>query len=376
MGSTPKASAPAEEWVALLGRRDIPTDGVEDYSAFLGEALKLHGVHLQSVRVQWSEEGWFGALRHLWRESDGWRDKWVLLQYTAMGWSRRGFPFGALAALIILRRRGVRTAVMFHEPFRQGGPRRIDHLRGACQDWVVRKLYAGATKAIFADPLQTIPWLPRNESKAVFIPIGANIPARHRESVSVCNGTQKTIAVFCLSDAPNRARELAEIAHAVGSVARSGLHARVIFMGRGTSEASEDIKQAFSSVPVEVANLGLQAAPEVSRILSESDAMLCVRGPLYPRRGSAIAAIACELPIIAYAGAVEGTPLAEAGVELVPYADREALGVALTRVLSDRNAWWQLHEKNLLAYPRYFSWDVVASKMCESLSNHDSRAQE
>jgi glycosyltransferase involved in cell wall biosynthesis len=147
-------------------------------------------------------------------------------------------------------------------------------------------------------------------------------------------------------------------------------------MGRGTSEASEDIKQAFSSVPVEVANLGLQAAPEVSRILSESDAMLCVRGPLYPRRGSAIAAIACELPIIAYAGAVEGTPLAEAGVELVPYADREALGVALTRVLSDRNAWWQLHEKNLLAYPRYFSWDVVASKMCESLSNHDSRAQE
>jgi len=363
------------EWVALLGRRDIPTDGVEDYSAFLGEALKLHGVHLQSVRVQWSEEGWFGALRRLWRESGEWLNKWVLLQYTAMGWSRRGFPFGALAALIILRRRGVRTAVMFHEPFRQGGPRWIDHLRGACQDWVVRKLYAGATKAIFADPVQTIPWLPRNESKAVFIPIGANIPARHRESVSICSGTQKTIAVFCLSDAPNRARELAEIAHAVGSVARSGLHARVIFMGRGTSEASEDIKQAFSSVPVEVANLGLQAAPEVSRILSESDAMLCVRGPLYPRRGSAIAAIACELPIIAYAGAAEGTPLAEAGVELVPYADREALGVALTRVLSDRNAWRQLHEKNLLAYPRYFSWDVVASKMCESLGNHDGRAQ-
>ena len=104
--------------------------------------------------------------------------------------------------------------------------------------------------------------------------------------------------------------------------------------------------------------------------------MLCVRGPLYPRRGSAIAAIACGLPIIAYAGAAEGTPLAEAGVELVPYADREALGIALIRVLSNHNAWRQLHEKNLLAHRKYFSWDVVASKMCESLSNHEDRAQE
>ena len=149
----------------------------------------------------------------------------------------------------------------------------------------------------------------------------------------------------------------------MGYAAKSGLNARVVFMGRGTSEASEDIKRAFHSVPVEVTNLGLQAAGEVSRILSESDAMLCVRGPLYPRRGSAIAAIACGLPIIAYAGAAEGTPIAEAGVELVPYADREALGIALTRVLADHNAWSQLHEKSELAHRRYFSWNVVAPKM-------------
>ena len=131
MGSTPKAGARAEKWVALLGRRDTPTDGVEDYCTFLGEALEQHGVQLQNVRVRWSDEGWFGALRHLWRESGGWRDDWVLLQYTAMGWSRRGFPFGALAALYHSsspwrpHRRGV------SRPFRQGGPRWIDHLRGA-----------------------------------------------------------------------------------------------------------------------------------------------------------------------------------------------------------------------------------------------------
>jgi glycosyltransferase involved in cell wall biosynthesis len=367
--------ARTEEWIALLGRRDTPTDGVEDYCTFLGAALAQEGVKMKIVRVPWAEEGWFRALRHLWRESAGWRDHWVLLQYTALGWSRRGFPLGALAALTILRGKGVRTAVVFHDPFRQGGRRWIHHLRGAFQDWVVRRLYGGATRAIFADPLETLRWLPKNDSKSVFIPIGANIPEQHRESSSACNGNAKTVAIFCLSDPPNRGRELAEIAHAMGCAAKSGLNARVVFMGRGTFEAREDILRAFHALPVEVTNLGLQPASEVSRILSESDAMLCVRGPLYPRRGSAIAAIACGLPIIAYAGASEGTPIAEAGVELVPYTDREALGIALTRVLADHNAWIQLHEKSELAHRRYFSWNVVAAKMRQSLST-EPRAQE
>jgi glycosyltransferase involved in cell wall biosynthesis len=375
MGSTPTASARTEEWIALLGRRDTPTDGVEDYCTFLGAALAQQGVKMRIVRMPWAEEGWFRALRRLWRESAGWRDHWVLLQYTAMGWSRRGFPLGALAALTVLCRKGVRTAVIFHDPFRQGGQRWIHHLRGAFQDWIVRRLYGGATKAIFADPLETLRWLPKNDSKSVFIPIGANIPEQHRESSSASNGNAKTVAIFCLSDPPNRGRELAEIAHAMGHAAKSGLNPRVVFMGRGTPEAREDILRAFHTVPVEVTNLGLQPANEVSRILSESDAMLCVRGPLYPRRGSAIAAIACGLPIIAYAGAAEGTPIAEAGVELVPYADREALGIALTRVLADHNTWSQLHEKSELAHRRYFSWNVVAPKMRQSLSQ-EPRAQE
>jgi len=367
--------ARTEEWIALLGRRDTPTDGVEDYCTFLGAALAQEGVKMKIVRVPWAEEGWFRALRHLWLESAGWRDHWVLLQYTALGWSRRGFPLGALAALTILRGKGVRTAVVFHDPFRQGGRRWIHHLRGAFQDWVVRRLYGGATRAIFADPLETLRWLPKNDSKSVFIPIGANIPEQHRESSSACNGNAKTVAIFCLSDPPNRGRELAEIAHAMGCAAKSGLNARVVFMGRGTFEAREDILRAFHALPVEVTNLGLQPASEVSRILSESDAMLCVRGPLYPRRGSAIAAIACGLPIVAYAGASEGTPIAEAGVELVPYTDCEALGIALTRVLADRNAWSELHAKSELAHRRYFSWNVVAAKMRQSLST-EPRAQE
>jgi hypothetical protein len=45
--------------IALFGRRDYPTDGVEDYCTYLGKALKERGVALQLVRVPWAEEDGF-----------------------------------------------------------------------------------------------------------------------------------------------------------------------------------------------------------------------------------------------------------------------------------------------------------------------------
>lgn len=353
------------EWIALLGRRDAPTDGVEDYCTFLGRALGQRDVALKQFRVDWIGKGWIGALRQLWRESEGWRGNWVLLQYTALAWSRRGFPFTALIVLAILRRGGARCAVVFHEPWRHSGIRWIDRVRGACQNWVIRWLYRGAAKAVFADPLETVLWLPRNDAKAAFIPIGANIPEpeRRAEVFGARNGAAKTVAVFCLSDPPNREREVRDIASAMRSAAADGSKLRVIFLGRGTAEAQQEIDGAFEGISVEVSNLGLQSAEEVSRTLGSSDAMLCVRGSLYPRRGSALAGIACGLPIVGYAGAAERTPLAEAGVELVPYGDREALGRALARVLADANLRKSLQEKSLRAQQKYFSWGVIAAAL-------------
>lgn len=351
--------------IALLGKRDLPTDGVEDYCTFLGQALAKQGVRLEIVRVPWFERGWLRALFELWQKSESWSNSWILLQYTALAWSKRGFSFGAVGVMKILRARGVRTAVIFHEPVRQGGSRWIDRCRGACQDWVVRALYEGATKAIFADPLSTIPWLRSGESKAAFVPIGANIPEYPVEppSIESRNGRPKTVAIFCLSDPPNRACELEDVRHATQFAHEHGLSVRLLFLGRGTDEAKDEIEQLFAASSIEVVNLGLQSAADVSRVLSESDAMLCVRGSLYLRRGSAIAAIACGLPVIAYGGAAEGTLLEEAGIVLVPLGDRDALGTALARVLADRPAWEELNRKNMVAYRKYFSWDVIADRM-------------
>jgi glycosyltransferase involved in cell wall biosynthesis len=364
-----------ESWIALLGRRDTPVDGVEDYCDCLAHALARRDVSMKTARVEWADRGWFGALLGLRRDCAEWRGKWVLLQYTALGWSRRGFPFAALLTLAILKRCGARCAVMFHEPSGLGGPRWIDRIRSSCQEWIVRALFRHADKSIFTIPLHSIAWLPKETPNAAFIPIGANIlePVARRPMTADRNGAVNTVAIFCLSDPPNLQNELHDISQAVGVAAKSGEVLRVLFLGRGTMEAKQDIENAFAQIPVEVSNLGLQDAREIGRILSESDAMLCTRGLLYLRRSSALAGIACALPIIGYAGAAEGTPLMEAGVELVPYRDSEAMGRALAQVLSDANLRKTLIEKNQNTYARYFSWDSISAAFVQFLGSRPAR---
>ncbi len=367
----------ARQWIALLGRRNTPADGVEDYCTFLGRALARHGVELKLARVNWNERGWLSALRRLSRDCTEWREGWVLLQYTALAWSRRGFPVGAWAALEVLRCRGVRCAVVFHEPGRQSEEARwITPVRGVCQDWVVRRLYSGAARSIFADRLEAIPWLPRGGAKAAFIPIGANIPASlpRADYGAANNGRPKTVAVFCLSDAPNVHREVGDISYAMRSVAARNVKLRLVLLGSGTAEAKAEVARAFEGVPVEVLNLGLRGAEEVSRTLGESDAMLCIRGMLFPRRGSALAGIACGLPIIAYEGAMDIFPMGEAGVHLVPYGNRQALADALARILLDSGLHERLRAKSLRAYEQYFSWEVIAGEMVRALQEGPSGA--
>jgi glycosyltransferase involved in cell wall biosynthesis len=360
------ADAKPGKWIALLGRRDSPTDGIEDYCTFLGRALARRGVELKIVRVNWDETGWYRALRRLSRDSVGWRGNWVLLQYTALSWSRRGFPVGILAAQEILCRRGARCAVTFHEPARQSNDARwIGRLRGACQDLVVRRLYRRAAMGLFADSLDTIPWLPREARKAVFIPIGANIPQcpSRPEAAAARNGGRKTIAVFSLTCDSSASRELDDISFALRSVVARDVKLRLVLFGRGTSEAKDEIARAFQNLPVDVLNLGLCSAEEISRTLSESDTLLCVRGTLSPRRGTAIAGIACGLPVIGYTPGTRIFPMDAAGVHLVPYGNRDALAEALAQVLLDSGLNERLRAKSMQAYDRFFSWDVIAGEM-------------
>lgn len=119
------------QWVALLRQRDTSTDGIEEYCSFLACALaELGMISSKHACNGWKRIG-LPLLGSFSRASSEWRGPCVLLQYTASSWSRRGFPFGALAALAILRQAGVRCTVVFHEntPRSKISTRRIDHTR-------------------------------------------------------------------------------------------------------------------------------------------------------------------------------------------------------------------------------------------------------
>jgi glycosyltransferase involved in cell wall biosynthesis len=357
--------------IALLGRQDLPTDGIQDYCEFLGRALERRSVQLTIVRVDWMKKGWARAFIDLWRWSKEWRGSWIILQYTALAWSARGFPFGALAALVVLRWRGARCAVMLHEPRQISGARWVDRIRGACQSYVVRELYRNAEKIIFADSLETIGWLPKDDSKAVCIPIGSNISEADPIEIQASNSHNalRTVVVFCVTGPPHSQDEVADIASATQGALAGGAHFRLIFVGRGTIEAEEEITRAFHDVPVEVRVMGVVPRTTLSDILARSDAMLCVRGALFPTRGSAIAGIAAGLPIVGYRGPETHFPITEGGTELVEYRDSAALGLALRRVLLDDDLRRRLKEKSLQAHLAYFSWDRIAERFWEELSN-------
>jgi glycosyltransferase involved in cell wall biosynthesis len=367
----PRVNASASTWIALVGRGEATADGIQDYCKYLARALERQGVELKLVRVEWAARGWWSALRDLWRESKAWRGQWILLQFTTLAWSRRGFPLGALAVLAVVRRNGARCAVVFHEPFRSEVTSWFDRARGSIQEWIIRKIYNSIGKSIFPEPLSRIRWLPSGATKARFIPIGANIPERYPvvNARFSENGRPKTVVVFCLTGMPYLRDELKDISDATRTAIADGAKFRLLFLGRGTSEAKEEIAHSFRDLPIDVSNLGLLDADQISDIFANSDAMLCVRGRVYLRRGSAIAGIACGLPIIGYQGESQGTPLDDAGLVLVPYRDGRAAGAALSRALQDQRFHRELQEKSLRAQEKYFSWDLIASAFVDFLES-------
>lgn len=351
-----------------MGRRDEPTDGVADYCAFLAQALSPCGVGLQQVHVAWDHDGWLRALRKLRRETRNWRGDTVLVQYTGMAWSRRGFPFGVIAAVRILRRSGIRCVVVFHEYKRQSGSEGcVDRIRGTCQDKVIRSLYRAAEKAIFTVPLESVAWLPPHDAaKAQFIPIGGNVP--ERVQLRQPKNTGKTVVVFGVTGAPNMAPEVEVIVDSIRHAAEISPNVRLVLCGRNSSEAGKLIEPLLHGSGVHVIAKGVLAADEVASELESADAYLCVRGPITLQRGSALAGIACGVPIVGYRNGSVSPPLDRAGIQWAPLGDSAALARNLVQVLNDRQIWKELHERNLRLQQNYFSWNRIAERYLAALS--------
>lgn len=355
--------------IALLGRRDQPTDAVEEYCRYLGDALQAHYYDLKIERVDWAERGWTAALRSLRRRARGWLGKWVLVQYTALGWSARGFPLRFLRVLKILHAAGARVGVVYHDVEPYGGTRVVDRLRRHAQLRTMLQALRSSEAAVFTVPTEKLSWIKRQPRNAFFIPVGANLltPGKASSRQRTSTEGKLSIAVFGVTGGDAGRKEIENIADAVRFAASRLKNLRLIVLGRNSQTAEAELRKALSDVAVEIQVLGVLSSEEVARILSTSDVLLFVRGHISTRRSSAIAGIACGLPVIAFEGAETAPPVTEAGLALYSPQRKGDLGDVLVHVLTDEHYRASLVQRSWLAQAEYFSWRAIAERYSEFL---------
>ena len=234
----------------------------------------------------------------------------------------------------------------------------------------MKRLVRLSDLAIFTLPRDKISWLPADTQNFVFIPVGANLPAPERawEEKRSSTGSKPVVAVFSLSDKPTLAKEVNQIARAVRIATKQVGPLEVVVLGRNSETEGEALRWALAGSEAEVRIVGVVSADEVVVVLGVSDVMLFARGPISSRRGSAIAGIACGLPVIAEEGSDLAPPMNEAGVILVPEElVPEGFGAALARVLSDSSYRASLAERSRNAHSKYFSWSVIARQYVQAM---------
>ena len=353
--------------IALLGRRDEPTDAVEEYCRYLGNALLEQNVRLEVQRLPWNIHGWPASLEALRLQASNRADCWVLVQYTALAWSAHGFPLKFPRVLQILKATGARVAVVYHdvEPF--PGSRPIDRLRHSLQIHTMRRAHSLSDLAIFTVPPEKLSWLPAFHPKARFIPVGANLPIPHSTQYPCAGHNPPTIGVFSITGGGGGAHEtktiVASLRYASQRLGRISLRV----FGRHSELREDEIHKGLNDLPIEIFVEGVIDPAQVVENLLACDLLLFVRGPISSRRSSAIAGISCGLPVIGYRGSETAPPITDAGVILVPPEEKDAVGIALVQVLSDYHYRESLAARSRLAQEKYFSWSVLAKLYAEAL---------
>lgn len=348
----------------LLGRRDTPTDGIEDYCQLLAGALGRRGHKTEVVRLSWMDRGWWAGLWGMRKALTRSRVEWVIMQFTPLMWSRRGFPVRALAVAGVVRLAGISLCTLIHDPSGFPGKRLRDRTRRAVQHGVMRALVRISQQSVVTVERKEVPWLSADARHAPrTIPVGSNIlPA----AVGSRDGDDIfTISIFAITEGRrDEAYQIAEVANRVASELGG---VQLLLFGRGVEIAAPWVEQK-AGTGVRIRANGVLPSHDVSDWLRRSNAMLFIRGTVSSRRTTVISAIAHGLPVVGYRGEETGQVITEAGVSLVPSGDAAGLVRELVRIASDPQWAAELRQRSADAYERYFSWDRIAGLFVETLS--------
>lgn len=344
---------------ALLGRKDEPTDAVEEYCRYLGASLQVHDIQLQIRRVSWEIHGWRESLHALEVEAANWRDKWVLVQYTALAWSARGFPLRFLRVLKVLKSMKARVGIVFHdvEPF--SSPRLIDQLRRRVQVSVMRRGMEISDLAILTVMPEHLSWLRGSSSKSAFVPVGPNLPFPD-QPIPRTHADIPTIGVFSITGGEQGAIETQIILQAVRHASRYVGRLRLFVFGRHSDLRETTLRDGLREFPVQLSVEGVLEPEEAVSRFAECDVLLFVRKGISTRRSSAIAGIAAGLPIVAYGDKETAPPVTFAGVVLVDPNKPEQLNDELVRILMDPHVRKELSARSRATYEAHFAWSAIA----------------
>jgi glycosyltransferase involved in cell wall biosynthesis len=359
----------SDRWLAILGTPDEPTDAVEEYCHYLSDALTKQDIELQLLRVRWAELGWRKALIEITGEIAPLNAKWILLQYTALGWSRRGFPLNVIRLIHALKKSGARCCVVFHDPEPHPGGRWRDRSRRHIQRFVMRTVVRLADINVLTVAKETIDWIPKAARNVVFIPVGANLPNPERAWQLIKNtqlNSMPTIVVYSISGGTLGRVETKRVSDALRTVAREMGSVRLSVLGRNSEIAGKQLEDELAGSRVEIVVHGLRKPEDLVELLGSADVFLFARGPISTRRGSALAAIACGLPVVSCEGWETAAPVIEAGVWLLPENSWNSLGPGLVRVLKDDALRDSLRARSRFAQSEYFSWSRIAAKYAEA----------
>jgi glycosyltransferase involved in cell wall biosynthesis len=351
----------------LLGRKDEPTDAIEEYSRYLARALQAHDIQVEIIRIPWEIRGWRNALRDLEGQARQWQGAVVVIQYTALGWSSRGFPWRVLQVMKALKSVGARVGIVFHDVEPYVGSRLIDSLRRYIQVRTMRGVLSLADFAVFTVPFERISWLKTAPRNASFIPVGANLPIT---SVIVRGNREystPTIGIFCITGGNAGTHETEVILAAVRYASQTLGKLHLSVFGRHAELREADLRSGLKDLPVELSVEGVAAPDRVVEKLSACDVLLFVRGGISSRRGSAIAGIACGLPLIAYSGPETAPPITDAGVVLVSADQPLQLHASLVRVLSDVDYRNDLSARSRATFQAHFAWPSIAAQFARLL---------
>jgi glycosyltransferase involved in cell wall biosynthesis len=206
------------------------------------------------------------------------------------------------------------------------------------------------------------------------MPVGSNIPAPSdwiNNTIRVeANGrdTPRTVAVFGITDGKERReKEIAAIREVMRAVGTRISGVRFCAFGRGAKEAEPELRQALNETGIELSVFDLLPAEEIGEMLSRADVQIDVRAHISSRRGSVVAGIVCQTPIVGFESSATDSTIREAGVVLVPLGDIGALTAAVTRILSDDSFREELRQRSRAASRNYFSWDAISDQLLRAL---------